>query len=344
MPIFVTGGTGFLGVNLVRHLVSLGHRVRLLVRANASRLGLESDLIEFAQGDITDTESVLNAMRGCDRVYHLAAWVQVSSWGLAEARRINVDGTRYICSAAMRLGVQRLVHTSSIATIATGTLQQPADERTPWNLAGLGIPYYVTKRESEAVVLDYVRQGLDAVIVNPSYLVGPWDIKPSAGRMLIHLASGRITLVPVRGGINYVDVREAAAGHVLAMERGRTGERYFLGGENLSFRAFADRVAGISDVKAPVVPIRYGMMYPFAAAGSILGRLMPRRFRDANLGVLRSAFLEHYATSQKACAELGFREIPIDRAIDDAIEWFVENGYMKRGPRRPDQTSGNESV
>ena len=121
MPIFVTGGTGFLGVNLVRHLVGQGHRVRMLVRREPNRLGLESDLIEFARGDVTDGESVLDAMRGCDQVYHLAAWVQITPWGMDTARRTNVEGTRNVCAAALRLGVRRLVHTSSIATIAAGT-------------------------------------------------------------------------------------------------------------------------------------------------------------------------------------------------------------------------------
>lgn len=328
MPIFVTGGTGFLGINLVRLLVGNGQRVRLLVRSNPNRLGLESDLIEFVHGDVTDPNSVLDAMRGCDEVYHLAAWVQISPWGMADARRTNVRGTSNVCSAALKLGVRRLVHTSSIATIAAGTPERPADETTPWNLHALGIPYYVTKRESERVVLEYVRKGLDAVVVNPSYLVGPWDVKQGAGRMLIRLATGRVPAVPARGGINFVDVRKAAAGHVQAMARGRTGERYFLGGENLSFRAFCLRAARIIGVDAPRLALPFAAMFPFALAGSILGRLSPRRFRDLNLSVLRSAFLEHYATSRKAREELGFEVVPIDQAIKDAIEWFARHGYL----------------
>jgi dihydroflavonol-4-reductase len=338
MPTLVTGGTGFLGVNLVRLLVSRGQRVRLLVRQNPNRLGLESERIEFARGDVTDRDSVLEAMRGCDDVYHLAAWVQISSWGMADARRTNVEGTSNICSAALSLGVRRLVHTSSIATIATGTLGHPADETTPCNLPSLRIPYYITKQESEKVVLDYVRRGLDAVIVNPGYLVGPWDVKLGAGRMLIHLAMGRVPVFPAAGGINFVDVRRAAAGHVQAMERGRTGERYFLGGENLTFRSFCRRAAAIAGVDAPRLALPYAAAFPFALAGSVLGRLWPRRFRDLNLSILRSAFLEHYATSRKACAELGFEEVPIDRAIKDALEWFSRHGHIRSGfrtARRP---------
>lgn len=330
MPIFITGGTGFLGVNLVRQLVSQGHRVRVLVRGEPNRLGLESNSIEFARGDITDSQSVLDAMRGCDQAYHLAAWVQISPWGMASARRTNVEGTRNVCAAALRLGVRRMVHTSSIATIAAGTLEQPADETTPWNLKGLDIPYYVTKRESEQVVLGFVRQGLDAVIVNPSYLVGPWDVKLGGGRMVLQLAARRVRVVSTNGGVNFVDVREAAAGHIRAMERGRTGERYFLGGENLSYRAFFSRVAAIAGVPAPRLALPYRVLYPFAVAGTVLGRWMPMQFRDFNLSILRSGFLEHYVTSRKACTELGYNEIMIDRAIRDALDWFAGHGYIRR--------------
>jgi dihydroflavonol-4-reductase len=337
MPIFMTGGTGFLGVNLARHLVAQGKQVRLLVRGPRSRLGLESDLIEFVRGDVTDLPSVEAAMRGCDEVYHLAAWVQVSPWGMATARRVNVEGTRNVCSAALRLGVRRLVHTSSIASLATGTLDRPADEDTPWNLSRLRVPYYTTKRASEQVVLDHVRLGLNAVIVNPSYLVGPWDIKPSAGRLLIEFALGRVPLVPSSGGINYVDVREVAFGMAQAMERGRTGQRYFMGGENLPYESFARKVAAVAGVQPPRWSLPYGALFPLAAAGSALGALMPDRFRDMNLGTLRIGFLEHYATSKKACRELGYREIPIDRAISDALDWFESRGYMPdvRLARRP---------
>lgn len=330
MPIFVTGGTGFLGVNLVRHLVGQGQRVRMLVRTEPNRLGLESDLIEFARGDVTDGSSVLEAMRGCDRVYHLAGWVQITPWGMDTARRINVEGTRNVCAAALRLGVKRMVHTSSIAAIAAGSLEHPADESQPWNLKGLDIPYYITKRESEQVVQEFVRQGLDAVIVNPSYLVGPWDVKLGSSRILIQLAGGKVNMIFSHGGINFADVREVAKGHVLAMERGRTGERYFLGGQNLPYRTFCERVAAIAAARPPRWALPYPAMLPFAAAGSMLGRLMPMRFRDFNLSILRSGFLEHYATSRKAIAELGYHEVPIDAAIRDALDWFAEHGYMRR--------------
>lgn len=332
MPIFITGGTGFLGVNLVRMLVARGHHVRVLVREESNRLGLTSDLIEFISGDITDAASIRRAIEGCEEVYHLAAWVQVTPWSQRTAWQINVEGTRNVCSAALDLGVRRLVHTSSIATIAAGTPEDPADESTPWNLHAEHIPYYHTKLESEKVAWEFVERGLDVVIVNPTYLIGPWDVKPSAGRMLINVASGRLRCYPKRGGINYVDVQRAAEGHLLAMERGRTGERYILGGENLPFRSFVDRVDRITHTSHRRIALPNAAMYPFAAMGSLAGRVFPRLFRDMNLSILHCASLEHFVSSNKACNELSYEATTIDLAIEGGLRWFVEHGYMTAPP------------
>ncbi len=334
MSIFVTGGTGLLGVNLVRQLVDGGARVRLLVRGGSSRAGLESDRIDFVQGDVTDAESVRSAMRGCDQVYHLAAWVQVSPWGWKIARAVNIEGTRNVCAAALALNIRRMVHTSSIATVASGTLEKPADEDSAPDASAMKIPYYRTKIEAEQVVLGFVDEGLDAVIVNPTYLVGPWDVKPSSGRVLIHMATHRVCLAPGRGGINYVDVRQAARGHILAMEHGKTGRRYLLGGENLSFRSFLERVVAVTGVPSRIT-LPLAILWPFAAAGSLAGRVFPTLFRDLNLAVLRAALIPHYVSSNRARMELGYEVASIDQAIADAIDWFVGHGFMNRVARRP---------
>lgn len=344
MPIFITGGTGFLGVNLVRLLVARGRRVRVLVRENSNRLGLTSDLIEFINGDITDAASICRAMKGCEEVYHLAAWVQISPWGQSAAWQINVEGTRNVCSAALASGVRRLVHTSSITTIAAGTYESPADESTPWNLHAEHIPYFQTKLESEKLVLEFAQRGLDVVIVNPTYLVGPWDVKPSAGRLLIDIATGRVRFYPKRGGINYVDVQCAANGHLLAMEQGRTGERYILGGENLSFRSFMDRVDRVIQTSRYRISLPYVAMYPFAAFGSMAGRLFPKLFRDVNLSILHCGNLEHLVSSDKACNELSYESTTIDSAIEAAVRWFVDHGYMSAPSRlRPGAWQKNDS-
>lgn len=328
MPILVTGGTGFLGVNLVRKLADRGERCRVLVRSSSPRLGVDLSEVEFVPGDITDRESLCRAMQGCDRVFHLAAWVQATPWGMDVARRVNVEGTRNVVEAAFETGVRKLVHTSSIATIGCGSLEQPANESSKWNVPGQHLPYYQTKYEAELEILSAVERGLNAVIVNPTYLVGPWDIKPSAGRIIIQIVTKRLRGFPTRGGINFVDVRRVADGLVMAMEKGCTGRRYIMGGENLAYRSYVDRVEQVSGIRAFRLPLNYATLYPFAAAGNVLGRFFPTAFRDANLCVLRSAFMEHYVRSDRARDELGFEITPIDDAIGATIEWFRGHGYL----------------
>ena len=328
MPIFITGGTGFLGVNLVRTLVSRGESCRLLVRPTSPRIGLDASDIEFVPGDVTDRDSIRKAMQGCDHVYHLAAWVQATPWGMADARRINIEGTRNVTECAMEAGVRKLVHVSSIATIGSGSIEQPADESAAWNVQGQRLPYHQTKYESEQVVVSAAERGLNAVIANPTFLVGPWDIKPSAGRILIQIVTKRLRGFPTRGGINFVDVRRVADGLILAMEKGCTGRRYVMGGENLPYRAFVERVEQISGISAFRLPLPYAALYPFAAAGNALGRIFPVAFRDLNLCTLHSAFMEHYVRSDRARDELGFEVTPIDDAIGATIDWFCEHGYM----------------
>ena len=195
LPVFVTGGTGFLGVNLIRSLAADGHRIRALVRPTSKRLGLDLENVEFVQGDVTDLDSVRRGMDGCDQVYHVAGWVQFTPWGMKTARRVNVEGTENVCRTALEIGVGRVVHTSSIAAVGHGPIDAPANEETVWNLGHLRVPYYETKHEAEVVVQRYVRQGLDAVIVNPGYIVGPYDSKPTGGRLLIRIVTRRAACV-----------------------------------------------------------------------------------------------------------------------------------------------------
>lgn len=329
-PVFVTGGTGLIGVNLVRTLVEQGHAVRLLVRPQSPRIGLDLDAIEFITGDVTDIDSLRRGMEGCKSVYHLAGWVQITPWGGATAMRVNVGGTENVCRVACERGVDRLVHTSSIAAVGHGPLDAPATEESAWNLGHLKAPYYNTKRRGEEVVRRYIENGLDAVIVNPAYVVGPYDIKPSGGRMIIQIATRRLRGVPSRGGICFVDVREVVDGMLAAMERGVCGERYILGNENITYRDYARRVAGIAGVEPPTWAMPYWLLSPAAAAATAIGWFNPKPFADANLTVLRIGFCEHFLSGEKARRELGVSPRPIDTAIADAIAWFEEHGYLVR--------------
>ncbi|MEE9294102.1 MAG: SDR family oxidoreductase [Phycisphaerae bacterium] len=330
MPVFVTGGTGFVGINLIRSLVSDGHQVRALVRPTSRRVGLDPEKVEFVHGDVTDADSIRRGMEGCDQVYHLAGWVQFTPWGAETARRVNVGGTENVCRAAMESGVRRLVHTSSIAAVGRGPTDAPATEDTPWNLGGLRAPYYRTKHEAEQVVQRYAGRGLDAVVVNPGYIVGPYDIKPTGGRLLIRIVTRRVPGYPARGGVGFVDVREVVEGMRLAMERGVRGERYVLVGENMTYRAYVRLVARVGGVEPPKWAASYWMLYPLAVGATVLGGVRPRAFADFNMTVLRTGFCEHYVSSAKARRSLGVKCWPIEKAVSDALNWFKQNGYVQR--------------
>ncbi len=330
MTVLVTGGTGFVGVNLIRALAADGVRVRALVRPTSSRLGLDIDGVEFVEGDVTDLASLERAAKGCEQAYHVAGWVQITPWGAEQAHRVNVLGAEKVCKACMTVGVGRLVHTSSIAAVGYGSLEKPATEEMAWNLGRLRVPYYTTKHEGEAVVRGFVERGLDAVIVNPSYVVGPFDIKPSGGRMMIQIATGRLPGFPTVGGIGFVDVREVVEGMRLAMERGERGERYILNGENISYRDYARRVARLAGVAAPKIAAPYWLLYPAALAAGMLGRLRTGVFTDFNPAVLKTAFCGHYVSGEKSRGKLGLMPRSVDSAIVDALKWFEENDYIRR--------------
>ncbi len=330
MAVFVTGGTGLVGVNLIRALVADGERVRALVRPTSPRRGLESERIEFVTGDITDIGSIRRGMEGCDRVYHLAGWVQITPWGRDQAWRINVDGTENVCRVCLEQEVARLVHTSSIAAVGHGSMEAPATEDSTWNLDTLRIPYYASKHAGEQVVRRYVEEGLDAVTVNPSYVVGPFDIKPSGGRVIIRVLTGNLPGFPARGGIGFVDVREVVEGMRAGMERGRTGSRYILSGQNMTYRDYLHLVARIGGVELPRRSAPYWLVWPAAFLATAAGCILPSFFTDFNLSVLRSGFCEHYVSAEKSRRELGVAHWPIDGAIASAIAWFDEWNYVRR--------------
>ncbi len=330
MAVFVTGGTGLVGVNLIRALVEAGERVRALVRPTSVRVGLEADGIEFVTGDVTDIESLRRGMKGCDRVYHLAGWVQISPWGADDAQRVNVVGTENVCRVCLEMGIERLVHTSSIAAVGHGPMDAPADEDMVWNLGGLRIPYYTSKHAGEQVVRQYIDRGLDAVTVNPSYVVGPFDIKPSGGRVIIRVLTGNLPGYPSRGGIGFVDVREVVEGMRAAMTRGKRGARYILSGENMTYRDYLHVVAKTGGVHLPRRSVPYWLLYPAAWAATGVGYVWRGTFTDFNLCVLRSGFCGHYVDSTKSRSELGVKRWPIDEAVAAAITWFEERGYVRR--------------
>jgi nucleoside-diphosphate-sugar epimerase len=230
MLTLVTGATGLVGNNVVRLLLERGESVRVLVR-NPDDKSLAGLPVEVIPGDVCNLDSVQRAAANVDRIIHAAARVHLGWTGLALQQSVNVEGTRNVATAAKKSGV-RLVHVSSVDALGIGTRAKPADEETPPE-GSIPCPYVVTKRGAEQALLELVAEGLDAVIVNPVYMFGPWDWKPSSGRMILEVARGYALLAPP-GGNDFADVRDVAAGILKAAERGKRGRRYILGGERVS--------------------------------------------------------------------------------------------------------------
>jgi dihydroflavonol-4-reductase len=321
MITLVTGATGLVGNNVCRHILALGQPVRVLA---PTRPLADLRNVEIAEGDVRDAAAVRRATQGVGRVVHAAAAVHIGWRGLEEARAINVEGTRNVAEAALAAGAA-MVHVSSIDALAAWRGGPPVTEETPVS-GGILSPYVVTKREAEAVVQELVGRGLNATIVNPGFMIGPNDWKPSSGQMLLSVARGWGLFVPT-GGNCFCDVRDVVAGIYAALERGRPGRRYILGGYALTYRQAWRVFAEVSGGTPPVFPVgplaRYGAGY----VGDLIG-LITGREPVVNSAAVRIAALKRHFSSARAEAELGYRNRPFRESAADAWRWFKEHGYV----------------
>ncbi|HET6881436.1 MAG TPA: NAD-dependent epimerase/dehydratase family protein [Pirellulales bacterium] len=326
MITLVTGATGLVGNNVVRLLLDQGRAVRVLVRQNSDTRPFDGLQVERASGDVCDADSLRRACRGVQRVVHAAARVHIGWTGLEEQRIVNVEGTRNVAHAAREAGA-RLVHVSTVDTIGRGTRLQPADEETPLG-RHIECPYVLTKREAEQVVLDLVAAGLDAVVVNPAFMIGPWDWKPSSGRMLLAIGRGRGFAAPP-GGNDFCDVREVAAGILSAAERGVAGRRYILGGEPLSYYEAWSLFAEIAGRRKPLAIVPGRVVRSLGALGSLWGRMTGCE-PDLNGASAAMSAQQHHFSAARAVRELGYQVRPIRGAAEAAWQWFLEHGYIAR--------------
>ncbi len=328
MKAFVTGATGFLGSHIARVLADQGADLRLLVRPTSNLKNLEGLKAETATGDLRDATSLAKAISCCDTVFHVAAdyrlWVRAPD----EMYRSNVEGTRAILDAARRSGVRRVVYTSSVATMGFTSNGSPADEDSPVALADMIGHYKRSKFMAEQVALEAGRSGLHVVTVNPTTPVGEQDIKPTpTGRIVVDFLQRKFPAY-VETGLNLVDVRECARGHVSALERGKSGERYILGGENLTLKQILDKLGRITGLPSPKVKLPY--VFAFAAGvvdEAITGRMLKREPR-VTVDTVRMGKKKMFASSDKAERELGWKIVPVDAALRRAVEWFRANGYV----------------
>ena len=345
MRAFVTGATGFLGSHVARVLAEQGAELRLLVRPTSDLRNLDGLSADRVVGDLRDSASIEKALAGCDVVFHVAADYRLWVRDPAEMYRSNVEGTRSLLEAARKQGVRRVVYTSSVATMgfisipATAELcsaGQPgaavptravADENSPVSLGDMIGHYKRSKFMAEQVAIDAARSGVDVVIVNPTTPIGERDIKPTpTGRIVVDFLKRKFPAY-VETGLNLVDATECARGHIQALEKGRSGERYILGGENLTLKQILDRLAAITGLPSPTVKVPYVVALAGGVFYEMTGRLLGREPR-ATIDEVRMSRKMMFVSSAKAERELGWRMVPVDGALRRSVEWFRANGYV----------------
>jgi dihydroflavonol-4-reductase len=324
----VTGGNGFVGCHVVRALLARGDRVRVLARENADLSALVSLPVEIVRGDLRYFDSIERAVNGCNEVYHVGADYRLWLTDPAPMYATNVDGTEHVIRAATAAGVSRIVYTSTV-----GALGIPhggvGREDTPSSLATMPGHYKRSKFMAEQAAIEAARAGAPVVIVNPSTPIGALDFKPTpTGRIIVDFLNRRMPAY-VETGLNIVDVEDVARGHLLAAERGRIGEKYILGGENLTLKEFLGRLAAISSMPAPKMRIPYAVAFGYALGAEAFARTVTHRAPRASLTEVRMARKRMFFDSSKARAELGYSPGPIDIAIAAAIEFFRSRGTAK---------------
>ena len=336
MECFVTGASGFVGANLVHELLARGHKVRALLRPGSDLRGLRGADYELIEGDVGDRQKLGEAMRGCEWCFHVAASYALWLPDYRPMYATNVEGTRNVIEAAGEAGCGRIVYTSTVGCVGlpgpvNGRIV-PSDETAQTDEAAMSNHYKRSKWRAEQIAFDCARKGLPVVIVNPSTPVGPRDVKPTpTGKIIVDFLNRRMPAY-IDTGLNWVHVRDVAVGHILAAEKGRVGERYILGNEqgNWTFREALAVLAEITGLPAPQFRVPYHLALTaayFDEAVSLLTRKPPR----APLAGVRMAKYKMFFNPQKAIRELGLPQTPPKRALEDAVHWFAENGYVEQG-------------
>jgi dihydroflavonol-4-reductase len=327
MLAFITGATGFVGSHVARVLAGQGADLRLLVRASSDLRNIQGLKADRVIGDLRDPVSIEKAMAGCDVVFHVAADYRLWVRDPEQMYRANVEGTRAVLAAARKNKARRVVYTSSVATMGFTSNGVGADENSPVALDGMIGPYKRSKFMAEEIALEAGRSGMDVVVVNPSTPVGEQDIKPTpTGRIVVDFLKKKFPAY-VDTGLNLVDVTECARGHVAALEKGRSGERYILGGENLTLKQILDKLAAITGLPSPKIRVPYVMALATGVVDEIVtGRMLGREPR-ATIDAVRMGRKKMFVSSAKAERELGWKIVPVDGALRRAAEWFRANGY-----------------
>lgn len=327
MKALLTGATGFVGGHVLQMLVEAGADVRCLVRCGSSLANLENIQTEAVEGDLRDADSVRRAMSGRDAIFHCAADYRLYARDSRELYESNVEGTRNILRVAAESGVDRVVYTSSVGALGLNPDGSPANEETPVELADMVGHYKKSKYLAERVAEQWAAKGLDVVIVNPSTPVGEGDLKPTAtGKMILEFLNRRVPAY-VDTGLNLIDVRDVARGHVLAAEKGQAGQKYILGHQDMTLLEIYQKLSEVSDLSAPRLRVPHWLPLSYAAVETSLARLTGREPR-VPLEAVRLSRYKMYFDPSKAVRELGLPQTPIEEPLRRAVEWYRQNNYV----------------
>jgi dihydroflavonol-4-reductase len=327
MLAFVTGATGFVGSHVARALAAQGADLRLLVRSGSDLRNIQELQAERVMGDLRDAASLKKAVTGCDVVFHVAADYRLWVRDPDEMYRSNVEGTKAILEAARESKVRRVVYTSSVATMGFQSNGHLANEESPVSLANMIGPYKRSKYMAEELAIEAGKSGMDVVVVNPTTPVGERDIKPTpTGRIVVDFLKKKFPAY-VDTGLNLVDVAECAQGHIAALEKGRSGERYILGGENLTLKQILDRLADITGLPSPKIKVPYVVALATGVVDQVVTGYIRNREPRATIDAVRMGRKKMFVSSGKAEHDLGWKTVPVDAALRRAVEWFRANGY-----------------
>lgn len=325
MRYLLTGGTGFVGANVIRHLLARGDEVVCVVRK--PNLCLEGLPVQIAKVDLQDADALVKVAEGCDGIHHIAGIFDPGPGGEDAMRKLHVDATRVLLDVAKRAGVPRFLLCSSSITVGFGSRDNPGDEDTPidpdaiYGRTGALRTYYESKREAEEMTAE-----AGGIIVNPDFVLGAWDIKPTSGMLLLTMAQRYVPAYPL-GGKCFIDADDCALGHIYALDRGQPGRRYLLGNHNASYKEFMDLCAQAVGRRPPVIPVPSLAMRVGGLVGGLLQRADPHRFAGLEPHVLLAMQQERYRTGRRSWEELGVPRTPLPETIRKALSWFKEHGY-----------------
>jgi dihydroflavonol-4-reductase len=324
----VTGATGFVGRAVVEALLAQGREVRVLIRRPRHR-ALPGLAVEVVRGDLTDPVSLARALQNCSRLFHVAADYRLWVPDPAGMYAANVEGTRSLLQAGLEAGLERVVYTSTVGALGNPGDGTPGTEDTPVSLADMVGHYKRSKFLAEQVALEYAGRGLPVVVVNPSTPVGPWDVRPTpTGQMIVDFLRGKMPAY-LDSGLNLIHVRDVAQGHLLAEARGRVGEKYILGHQNLTLAEIFAKLADCSGIKAPQWRLPYYPVLGLAYINELWSTWITRRPPMIPLTAVKMAKKIMFFDSQKAVRELGLPQTPVEQALQEAVEWFRRHGYVK---------------